>query len=1365
MELRGEGHYDLQAPSGEQLTGRYRFDGGTGELRDQASGHVLGRFSQEPIGEEPLPQPTSTLREPFFGVLDSEVITAMQQPWNDGALFVVPARLNGTAALGSERFFVESVSQYCFAATGSARAQLAIHPAVGQLLLDSAQDPRGGHLAEELQRLLLGAAAGVELRVVDGSPQLHETTPGGGGAGAMALRSHLHSLRLLAVHGVPVCGLTPDLAGLSRESHKVSLVFAPALAAPPGVGLDDALQREAAQAFLAAQYYGAMRLAARPGGRRTKVYLMPIGTRTSGGTMEGVAAAMSQAAEMLSAEERSLLDVQALTWRGSGEYGQLSQALAQRGQLHGSSGSAARPYGPDGTARSGLGDYGPDGMQRRPTSGDVPHFGARAGSDEEFAAEGAEAGGPRHGVETEVDDAWFRAEGNREEQEDRGVRSVRAICQGVEVLWRQGLCPSRRWTNDRERCDPPGLPEEVPDFTPGDSSLYVPARWGGQGHGEDRPMPGDRVEVLQENDGGHFDAARVGTRGLFGKVLRDDGVEQGAPKFLVELRGGVMLWYEEDWVAPDRGRPTTGDSVRIYMENALGRYDPQRRGTRGRLGVVTKDYGPGPAAYDVALPDGRTLQYDEGCVAKVGAAPRVGDPVQVMVENPTGHFDENRVGTRGRIGEVLLDDGSDLPLLVQFNDGWSMYFAASWLRKVPPERLRVFLAPVEGESTLEEVTGDYTLDASQQSEGFPVWVKSEGESTHMLLTDGKGRWALTRAPSNHIVVVSRPHGGRYPQLVDQWGVLRLGTFIPIDLRVQSLSLTVLPGARVPRRLKSKQPCQPCCGEGPEKAQTAIETPEKRIWEAGEVDPSQQSHRRISSSRRWERLVDFGPTSGPGCSSCCSLFNETAHKTHCGRVFQGSLDNAYLVEALNAISLRPRLARRLFLAWSIEFSVFAVRLFKNGTWVCVEVDDWVPVPAPQERAGSDLMPFCCHSEHFPDVLWPSVVEKAYAKSCTLRDNGVGAGASSSGGWESLGGGGRVDEALADLTGGVASSFCTGDVSPDRLFVYLHDLQRDCLFVCRVNIANSRRNGIGLNPLAYHAVNRAVHHEGHGYVQIFCSHPNGVFSGGLDGLTIPHALTILYPERVEDGFFWLSILDFHFYFETIFECRLVNSPDVGIVGMPPPRLPGALTAAAGAPWDPLVAGKGGGARPLFFEHVFATAGLVTSHRPPEFGIVLPGGVPCEVVAVVEQTCGRTLQVGPERARPTAVLLKVYEHLRGDAYSSELVCKSAWKPVRGAMVAFKSLRGGTFKLVAEMGYAASCDRLIFRCYTSVSSATVTASAELRRHLLAQPEGPSSTIPWTLVGCTSAAKMTRAYHPTAPEQDLDELQEGDRESRCVVA
>lgn len=460
---------------------------------------------------------------------------------------------------------------------------------------------------------------------------------------------------------------------------------------------------------------------------------------------------------------------------------------------------------------------------------------------------------------------------------------------------------------------------------------------------------------------------------------------------------------------------------------------------------------------------------------------------------------------------------------------------------------------------------------------------------------------------------------------------------------------------------------------------------------------------------WVRLPDFSER-----PAAAVLFDDNAATTHFGRIQQGSLDNGYLAEALQAISLRPRLARQLFHCWDVQRSVYIAKFFKHGTWLRVEVDDYVPVGAPSKDGRDGHVPLCCRSEFFPHVLWPCLVEKAYAKAHTLRKS-CGAVADF-GGWEALSGGGRVEEALADLTGGVAGRFRTSDVSADRLFCYIHALQRDTLFVCRPHELNCQLHGIRLNPYYPNAINRACVYEGRPYIQVVSAAP-GVFDGGLQDISVPFGLRHCdqYPETSAEGFFWVSASDFHEYFDVIFECRLVNSGDVSIAGMPPPRIPRSLEV----PWA---------------EIVFANPGIISASSAPEFSISVPVHTcPCEVVASLEQVDRRMLRKVDNTPVQLAVLLKVYEAVGGvgsnTVYHEKPVCKSNWFPMRDAVVAFTAVGGGEFRVVATLPDAVSIERMIFRCYSSKPDVRVSA-ADSDSHALVASKGPSKAQRLTMVG-----------------------------------
>jgi len=472
------------------------------------------------------------------------------------------------------------------------------------------------------------------------------------------------------------------------------------------------------------------------------------------------------------------------------------------------------------------------------------------------------------------------------------------------------------------------------------------------------------------------------------------------------------------------------------------------------------------------------------------------------------------------------------------------------------------------------------------------------------------------------------------------------------------------------------------------------------------------------SGTWRRLTEF-----QSLAAGTSRVFEDGNALHFGRVLPGHLENMYLVEALNAISLRPKLARQLFLCYDQQRAVYILSVCKNGTWMKVEIDDYVPMVEGE--------PLCCRSEKFPHVLWPSLVEKAYAKVCTLRDSTRPE--ENSGGWLAVGGGGHVEEALVDLTGGVAGRFYTADVSPDRLFLYIYTLQSDTLFVCHVNDAKCARTGVALNPCASHVINRAATFDGRCYVQVFSADVTGAHDGGLSE-AVPMELTRDHPGKSWEGFFWLTIEDFHAYFETIIECRLTSSPDVSIEGMPP-RLPK-------------------GPQLPYMETIFANPGCLTAQCAPEITVRTHG--PSEVVVATMQMDARITQVGPERKPYVPLIMKTYESLgnsgSGEVYSANMVCRSNWIPTRDAMVAFQTSAAGVFKIIVEMPEKSQCDRMVIRCY-STGSADFTVTPTLAKHMLVLPQTPPIASRFTLVGTLDHSRLLRDDVPEPMSDDLDTI------------
>mmetsp|Transcript_67445 Transcript_67445/g.140935 ORF Transcript_67445/g.140935 Transcript_67445/m.140935 type:complete len:687 (-) Transcript_67445:27-2087(-) len=556
--------------------------------------------------------------------------------------------------------------------------------------------------------------------------------------------------------------------------------------------------------------------------------------------------------------------------------------------------------------------------------------------------------------------------------------------------------------------------------------------------------------------------------------------------------------------------------------------------------------------------------------------------------------------------------------------------------------------------------------------------------------------------------------------------------------------------------------------------------DQQFFVRGIYDPNKSKLREIAipshcpddkGNSTWVRLHDFAQH-----ADACHLFDETSpHKTHLGRIRQGALDNGYFVEALQVISLRPKLARQLFHCWNSRRSIYVARLFKHGTWMRVELDDFVPVGAPSRDGSDGNAPICCRSEFFPYVLWPSLIEKAYAKIHTLRGHHSEITKEDRGGWEALSGGGRVEEALADLTGGVAGRFSTSDVTADRLFLYIYELQREALFVGRVHQSKCEANRVRLNPYYPNVVNRAAVYEGRPFIQLFCG-GIGVYDGGLQDIGVPYGLLHCkdYPETAAEGFFWVSAMDFHAYFDTIFECRLVNSGDVSISGMPPPRMPFQMPPVGedsemsfGGPGTKVATPTGAfaqlegerhvdglGGHVPFYEWVFANPGEVGASNEPEFTVRVPDhATPCEIVASVEQVDPRMLQKTSQRRSPAAILVKVYELVEGqNLFSNELICKSNWLPIRDSMVVFNVVQGGEFKLVVEFpDLASKVNRMIFRCYASKPNVHVTAAAATFRHSLVISPEPPKAQKMSFVGCTNLERLENTWTPESLDEDHD--------------
>eukprot|EP00968_Pinguiococcus_pyrenoidosus_P003972 scaffold263_cov251-Pinguiococcus_pyrenoidosus.AAC.5 len=116
----------------------------------------------------------------------------------------------------------------------------------------------------------------------------------------------------------------------------------------------------------------------------------------------------------------------------------------------------------------------------------------------------------------------------------------------------------------------------------------------------------------------------------------------------------------------------------------------------------------------------------------------------------------------------------------------------------------------------------------------------------------------------------------------------------------------------------------------------------------------------------------------------------------GTLQMGAIGHAWFVSALALAATKPELIRRMFChTGQEEQGRFCVQFFKGSVRIPVVVDDHLPC----DPTGSPL--FCKGAESSAQV-WPSLVEKAYAKLHGCYESIIG---------------GRIETALRDVTGGL------------------------------------------------------------------------------------------------------------------------------------------------------------------------------------------------------------------------------------------------------------------------------------------------------------------------------------------------------------
>ena len=114
--------------------------------------------------------------------------------------------------------------------------------------------------------------------------------------------------------------------------------------------------------------------------------------------------------------------------------------------------------------------------------------------------------------------------------------------------------------------------------------------------------------------------------------------------------------------------------------------------------------------------------------------------------------------------------------------------------------------------------------------------------------------------------------------------------------------------------------------------------------------------------QWRRPKDF-----MGANANIQLFDEGIDPND---IKQGALADCWILSAAACLAERPKLIDRLFITKEYnEMGIYKLRLCKNGEWVVITIDDYIPCfynggPMFSRSTGKEI--------------WVLLLEKAYAK---------------------------------------------------------------------------------------------------------------------------------------------------------------------------------------------------------------------------------------------------------------------------------------------------------------------------------------------------------------------------------------------------
>jgi hypothetical protein len=301
-----------------------------------------------------------------------------------------------------------------------------------------------------------------------------------------------------------------------------------------------------------------------------------------------------------------------------------------------------------------------------------------------------------------------------------------------------------------------------------------------------------------------------------------------------------------------------------------------------------------------------------------------------------------------------------------------------------------------------------------------------------------------------------------------------------------------------------------------------------------IDPSKdnQMSRRIANVK-WKRPEDFtnNPKFADKDDGDISMFSANDIK-------QGQLGDCWLLSAIAVVAGHENLMDRVIVNKKLNpAGYYIIRLFINGKWVNVVVDDKLPSSA---RGG----PIFCSSKNGSEI-WMSIVEKAYAKQ--------------SGSYEVIEGG-HVQIGLSALTGGVGSTIRLeekgSEIASGELFAQMKQYFSSGYLMGAGSPAGSDTDISDLGIVQGHAysilniVEESDQNGNHQLIELRNPWGSGEWTGKWSDRD-SRSWTSRMRQRLNyganqddnDGTFWMSFQDFCKNYSVVNLCRLFKTVDQG------------------------------------------------------------------------------------------------------------------------------------------------------------------------------------------------------------------------------